>query len=566
MKLGYLFTGVAALALSACNPLGDDTTIGKDWTEFSTKFMDQYFAFNPNLAVSSGRHEFDGQLPDWSPDGVAKQVKFLEATIADAEAMDDLTKAEQLQRDQLVLVAKDQLFKLTDSGALSSNPDFYSWALDPSVYITRPYAPPRERMEAFMKYAESAILAAGQIQDNFKLPLPKTFVKYADAGYRGYASFYRTDARTAFAEVEDAELQKKLTDITDRAAAAMEKLADYVSSQPGTDGGFALGEEKFLKMNLVGEGIDIPIAELEKIGRADLKRNQDALKIACDEYAPGASMADCMNKMAADKPAEGPVAEARKQLPELRAFLVNKDLVTIPGTEEALVEESPPYNRQNSAYIDIPGPFEKGMPSVYYISPPDPAWDKATQLDFVPGKSDLLFTSVHEIWPGHFLQFLHSNRSDNLLSRVFVTYGLAEGWAHYTEEMMVEAGLGDGNPEVKIGQLSNALLRNCRYLSAIGLHTGTMTVDQSVTFFKDECYQGEGTALQQAARGTYDPRYLNYTLNKLLIRKLREDWTASRGGRKAWKEFHDTFLSYGGLPVPLIRQAMMDEDEPRTVF
>ena len=267
-----------------------------------------------------------------------------------------------------------------------------------------------------------------------------------------------------------------------------------------------------------------------------------------------------------DKPADGPVAEARRQLPDLRAFLVKADLVTIPGTEEALVEESPPFNRQNSAYIDIPGPYEKGLPSVYYISPPDPSWPKDVQDGFVPGKLDLLFTSVHEVWPGHFLNFLHANRAKSQFGKVFVGYAFAEGWAHYTEEMMWEAGLGNGDPATHVGQLSNALLRDCRYLSAIGMHARGMSVEQSRQMFRDQCYQDEGNARQQSARGTYDPAYLNYTMGKLLIRKLREDWTASRGGREAWKAFHDEFLGYGGPPIPLVRKAMMKEPDAKAVF
>jgi uncharacterized protein (DUF885 family) len=234
------------------------------------------------------------------------------------------------------------------------------------------------------------------------------------------------------------------------------------------------------------------------------------------------------------------------------------------------VEESPPYNRQNSAYIDIPGPYEKGLPSVYYISPPDPTWDKATQDGFVPGKMDLLGTSVHEVWPGHFLNFLHANRSESIFGKLFVGYAFAEGWAHYTEEMMMDAGLGEtagddkAAAEMKVGQLSNALLRNCRYLSAIGLHARGMTVAQSEELFKNECYQDAGNSKQQAARGTYDPGYLNYTMGKLMIRKLRDDWT--KGDRTKWKAFHDEFLSYGGPPIPMVRQAMMKEETAKAVF
>jgi len=199
----------------------------------------------------------------------------------------------------------------------------------------------------------------------------------------------------------------------------------------------------------------------------------------------------------------------------------------------------------------------KGLPSIYYVAPPDPSWSKAEQLAYIPGRSDLLFTSVHEVWPGHFLQFLHSNRSQSKFGQIFVGYAFAEGWAHYAEEMMWEAGLGSGDPETHIGQLQNALLRNARYLSAIGLHARGMTTQASEKLFLEETYQDAATARQQAARGTFDPAYLNYTLGKLMIRKLRDDWTASRGGKAAWKQFHDAFLSYGGPPVPFVRKAMM---------
>ena len=177
----------------------------------------------------------------------------------------------------------------------------------------------------------------------------------------------------------------------------------------------------------------------------------------------------------------------------------------------------------------------------------------------IPGESDLLFTSVHEVWPGHFLNFLHANRAPWIFGRLFVTYAFGEGWAHYTEEMMLEAGLRGGSSETRIGQLSNALLRDARFLSTLGLHTSGMSVADSEKLFMEEAYQGEGTAKQQAARATYDPAYLNYTLGKLLIRQLREDWTRDRGGRAAWREFHDKFLSYGGPPIPLVRAQMMGE-------
>ncbi|SKB33470.1 DUF885 domain-containing protein [Sphingopyxis flava] len=561
----------ALLILAGCNASDNSsvtapaTSTATRWSAFRDAFLAGYFPLSPTFAVYQGKHEYDGQLPDWSPEGIEKQAAFLEKAIKDAKAFDgDMSDAEKFERDYLVRVAEGQLFFLRDTDFAQKNPAFYVGALDPNVYIARHYADPATRMKAFIQYAEKIPAAAAQIKANLKLPLPATFVKFGTAGFGGFAEYYTGDAKAAFAAVKDPALQKQFDEAAAKAAAAMRDLAAYVGSQPGTADGYALGADKFAKLILTNEAVDTPLDELEQIGEADLKRNQDALRAACAAYAAGATIADCMKRMNADKPADGPVAEARRQLPQLRAFLIEKDLVSIPGTEQAEVEESPPYNRQNSAYIDIPGPYEKGLPSVYYISPPDPAWDKATQDAFVPGRKDLLFTSVHEVWPGHFLNFLHSNRAESIFGKLFVGYAFAEGWAHYTEEMMWEAGLGDGDPETHIGQLSNALLRDCRFLSAIGLHTKGMTVAESEKMFKEQCFQDEGNARQQAARGTYDPLYLNYTLGKLMIRKLRDDWT--KGDRSKWKAFHDEFLSYGGPPIPMVRAAMMKESAPRAIF
>ena len=544
-------------------------TIG--WSDFLPIFLDGYFQLNPTFAIYQGKHEFDGQLPDWSAEGLSAQINYRKQAIVDAKTINEtsLTEAEKFERNYLIAVLQGELFWLQTADFPHTNPSFYSYPLDPNVYIARPYADVKTRMQAFIKYAENIPLAASQIKANLKLPLPKTFVKYGQASFSGFADYFTGDAKAAFAMVQDDALQTEFDIAVAAAAAAMRDLSKHIVSVPATAGGYELGADKFAEMISKTEGVNASLEELETIGRADLQRNQAALAVACAEFAPGASIVDCFARMAANKPENGPVQEARDQLPPLRAFLIAKDLVTIPGTEQALVEESPPYNRQNSAYIDIPGPYETGLPSVYYISPPDPSWDEATRAAYIPGKMDLLGTSIHEIWPGHFLNFLHSNRAESIFGKLFVGYAFAEGWAHYTEEMMIEAGLHNGDPETRIGQLSNALLRNCRYLSAIGLHAKGMTVAESIDMFETQCYQDKGNSTQQAARGTYDPAYLNYTMGKLMIRKLREDWTAKNGGagdQTKWKAFHDQFLSYGGPPIPMVRAAMMKEEQAKAVF
>jgi len=540
------------------------------WATFRDAYVEELFRLDPGFAVYQGRHDFDGQVQDFSAAGLKRLGDFYRRSLAAARAMPPrgLSREERFERDYLVKVTEGRLFWLEDADQPHTNPQWYVNAgLDPNVYVARNYADATTRAKALTAFLRRIPLAAAQIKGNLKTPMPLSFARFGAAAFTGFGDYYAKDAVAAFAGVKDQRVQRELKEAATSAGAAMTALGGYLEQQQRTaNEAFPLGAARFSRMLAATEGVTIPLAELEAAGRADLARNRTALVAACTRFAPGQTVPACVARMNADKPDGGPVAEARRQIPTLRAFVEAKDLVTIPGTEQALVEESPPYNRQNSAYIDPPGPFERGIPSIYYISPPDPSWDKATQDAFVPGKDDLLFTSVHEVMPGHFLQFLHANRSPSLFGRIFVGYAFAEGWAHYTEEMMWEAGLGDGSPSVHIGQLSNALLRDCRFLSAIGLHARGMTQEQSRAMFVEQCYQDEGNARQQSARGTYDPAYLNYTMGKLLIRRLRADWTATRGGRAGWKAFHDRFLSFGGPPIPLVRQEMMGEKTARALF
>lgn len=561
------------LALAACssdeeagNRVGVVANQG-DWSGFLDRTIDGWMTTDPAFAVYQGRHEFDGRLPDWSEAGIRKQAAFYKDAISQARAFRRLNEQENFAREHLVKTFEEKLFWLEDAEQWRRNPAFYvTGGLDPNVYVARDYADPRTRMVAMIAFLKNVPTAAQHIRANLRVPMPASYVDYGVAGFGGLADYYVGDARMAFASVEDTAMQREFASAAQAASQAMRGLAQWLEGErPRATQDFAMGPERFSRMLKATEGVDVPLAELERIGIADLRRNQQAMASACGQLLPGETVAACMAEVRSRKAEGGPVAAATRQIPELRQFLIEQDLVTIPGTEQAEVRESPPYNRQNLAYIDIPGPFEKGLSSIYYISPPDPAWPQEVQQAYLPGEADLLFITVHEIFPGHFLQFLHSNRNPNLLGKLAVGYASAEGWGHYVEEMMWEAGLR-GTPETHIGQLSNALLRNCRYVAAIGMHARGMTQAEAQALFQNECYQDEGNARQQAARGTYDPAYLNYTLGKLMIRKLREDWTASRGGRQGWKAFHDTFLSYGGPPIPLVRQAMMGEDAPKAVF
>ena len=545
------------------------TAANPKWDAYVEQFLTDYFNANPPFAVNQGRHEFDGKLPDWTSEGLSKEIARLKSEREKAAAFKDteLDQRQRFERDYLISQIDSDVFWRETADQPHNNPYWYSGPLDPDTYVSREYAPLETRIKAYTAYAKNVPAALDQIKAALKLPLAKNLARIGSQTIGGLADFYEKDVVKVFEPVKDEHLQKDFQEANTTAAKAVREFKTWIDEQEkqGNDN-FALGPEKFKQMLKQTEGVDIDLAALEKIGQADLDRNLAAFKAECDKYAPGMSITQCNDKANAKK-AQGTIVEAAtNQLTELRKFIQDNDIVSVPGTEECKVDIAPPYKAWNFAYINIPGPYESGLPSIYYVSPPDPSWPKEKQEAYIPGEGSLLFTSVHEGYPGHFLQFLHANRAKSKFGQVFVGYAFAEGWAHYTEEMMYDAGLGKDDPALHLGQLQEALLRNVRFVSAIGLHTKGMTVEESKKMFVEQGLQDEGNAEQQANRGTFDPAYLNYTMGKLMIKRLREDWTASRGGRSAWKQFHDAFLTYGGPPIPLVRKAMMGADDKGSLF
>jgi hypothetical protein len=580
-KIGIVFLSILGIVFAGCqqkptvsnqvaNTNTNSSAANAQWDAYVAKFLDDYFAANPTFAAYSGKHEYDGKLPDWTEEGLKKETDRLKAERDKAAAFkdDQLDERQRFERDYLLSQIDKDLFWRETADQPHKNPTFYSDALDPDVYVSREYAPLETRIKAYTTYAKNVPGALEQVKKNLKFPMAPTLIKIGKTTIGGLADFYEKDVPKVFESVKDEQSQKDFKEANTAAAQAIKDFDKWLGAQEASkSGGFELGDKLFSWMLKATEGVDFPLDKLEEVGQQDLDKNLAAMKTECDKYAPGKTLPECMKKAGSHK-AEGKdvVDMATRQLDGLRKFITDNDVVSMPGTETAKVGLAPPYKAWNFAYINIPGPYETGLPSTYYVSPPDPTWSKEKQEGYVPGAGSLLFTTVHEVYPGHFVQFLHANRSQSKFGQVFVGYAYAEGWAHYTEEMMYDAGLGKDDPELHIGQLEEALLRDVRFLCAIGMHTKGMTVEDAKKMFIEKGMQDEGNAEQQAERGTFDPAYLNYTMGKLMIRKLREDWCASRGGRGAWKQFHDQFLSYGGPPIPLVRKAMMGKDDKGSLF
>ena len=523
------------------------------WETFATSFVDDTLRLLPHLAVGRGRHEYDGVQTDYSPRGLAAREALYERALEVSARFSGLTAQQRYDRELLQWYARRALFLMREQQTHRRNVTTYFGALSPDIYVSRDYAPLDVRMRALVKHTQGVPNLLRQMRENLETPLPAPHIDRALGFFGGLIPFFEDTIPEIFVDVSDAQLHAALDEASAAAIHAFRDTLIWLREQQlnATDS-FRLGADLFERRLQLVEYVDLDIAAFKAKGEADLARNLDTLRAACDEVEAGIELPTCVERVEAVKPEGGAVAGARAQLASLRAFMLEQDLVGIPSEDEARVEAAPPHRRSNSAYINLRGPYEgPEVASTYYIAPPDPTWSAAERAAYIPGKAGLQSTSVHEVWPGHFLHNLYIAAAPSEARQVLRSGGFSEGWAHYAEELMIEAGLGKDDPFIRIGQVAKALLRNVRYLCAVGMHAEQMTQAECEQMFLDVGFQDPGNARQQAARGTYDPGYYSYTLHKLLIRELREQWTAQRGGRRAWRAFHEALLALGSPPTGL---------------
>jgi uncharacterized protein (DUF885 family) len=560
-RFGLLF------ALVACSSSSSPKTSTVTSDDAPTSFDDlkmlvttHLHRLDPAFAVGLGLHDFDGQLPDRSPKALDNMVAQLQKDKTTLEAANELTPPQRFERDVLVQRLRGSLFDLVERDIYRKNPMSYTGAINLDSYIIRDYAPAVQRAGAVIKLCKGLPAYLAQARANLQTPIPRTWIDTALMQTKGMIEFADKDVRSEFAKVSvplanQAEIDPALD--TCKSALA-EHVAWLEKQQPQGTNDFALGPTKFLAMLRESQGIEMDAKTLAGIADEDLRRNLAAIEEAARAIDPKRPVAAVVEQLANVKPAANEVLSfAQKQSDEMREFIVEHQIVSIPSEDVAVVKESPPFQRWNAAFLDRPGPFEqKPLPSYYYISPPDPKWPLAEQRAYIPPKDDLLFTTIHEVWPGHFLHGLHIRKNPSKILQSLCTYSNSEGWAHYTEEMMFDAGVGQQSPQARIGMLKEALLRNVRFVATIGLHTRGMTVDEAQKLFATKGFVDAGNARQQAVRGTFDPMYLAYTLGKLMIRDLKAEWLKANPG-KTMRDFHDALLSYGCAPLPLIRRAML---------
>ncbi len=531
------------------------------------EFLRALFTTYPTMAASLGLHEYDGQVPDFREAARADRVGALQRYAAQLREISTETLDIEDRHDHVLLrlAVDEELFELEVLRDVERNPLAFSGALDVSGYIKRDYAPLLQRVEALTDHLRRIPDVLTQARDTLQPRIPRPFLETALEVYAGIVTFHEHDLPAAVRPAGSAPSQTAFEKANAGALAALRAFIQYMTAElrPKATAEFAIGEDKFRTMLRLGEMVDVPLDRLLEIGREDMARNGARLREAAARTAPGVSIPEVIRRQSRDHPnAARLIPEAARVLDELREFVEAHGLVSIPSRVPCRVEETPPFARWAFAMMDTAGPFETATESYYYVTPPEPAWTAEqteawlTKFDF----ATLRAVGIHEVYPGHYVHFLHLKHVPRDLRKVLTSYSFVEGWAHYCEEMMLEAGYGQDDPRLAIAQLAEALLRDVRFAVAIQMHTRGMTMEAATRIFVEQAYLEPLPAEKEAARGTFDPGYLNYTLGKLMIRKLRDDLRAEQGSEFTLRGFHDRLLSLGAPPVPLARRQFLHQD------
>jgi len=537
-------------------------------------YFEDYFKTNPSQATSVGFHQYDHQLEDFSLAAHETNRRKLVEYLAAFQALNPrmLSAMERDDREIMIATIHSLLLEEDRVQMWRKNADNYSSAVTSSIFalIKRDFAPPEERLRSVIARENEIPRALTQARGILRNP-PKIYTDIAIEQLPGNIDFFQTTVPEAFKEVKAAALRAEFKSSNDATIAALKDYQRWLQKDllPRSRGTFAIGAENYRLKLLYDEMVDVPLPRLLKIGYARLRKDQQALVDAARRIDPNKKPEDVLKELERDHPtADNLLASAQKQLDGLRQFLIDHKIITVPGGAQAKVVETPSFMRATTfASMDTPGPYETKATEAYYnITLPDPSWSKEKQEEYLEGYNYPLLSnvSVHEVWPGHYTQFLWVKNNPEL-SKVRKLTGAgtnSEGWAHYSEEMALDEGLYNNDPRYRLAQLVDALLRDCRYIVGIKMHTQGMTMDQAKEFFVKEGHQVAVVGEMETKRGTGDPTYLMYTLGKLEILKLREDYKRKMGSAFSLQDFHDRFIKAGNPPVKIVRRELMGRDGP----
>ncbi len=536
------------------------------------RYFDAYFRHNPTAATLAGFHEHDHELENYSAEEVRTQIAMLEAFAEEVQSIDPRRLPPLVASDHQLLAhsIRAALLELQEIRGWQRNSDHYSSGITQSVFaiMARKFAPAPDRLRSVIDRERQVPEVFEAARRNLKDP-PRIYTEVALEQLPGIIAFFEKDVPSAFRDVRDAALVAEFRATNLAVIDALGRYREFLEQDllARSNGDFRIGADNFRKKLLYEEMVEIPLDRLLEIGDADLRANQESFRRTAQQLDPQRSAQQILADLAQDHPAPNELLDSvRGVLGDLRAFIGEHRIVTIPSPVPPIVEETPPFMRALTfASMDTPGPFESRAKEAYFnVTLPEPSWSKQQVEEHMAGfsRGTIVSTAIHEAYPGHYVQFLWLQRAPSKVRKLIGANSNAEGWAHYTEQMMLDEGYGNGDLKLRLGQLQDALLRNARFIVGIKMHTGEMTYEDAIEFFVREGYQSRANGERETKRGTSDPTYLVYTLGKLELLKLRDDYKKMRGDAFSLREFHDAVLKQGFPPIKLLRRALLGNDSP----
>jgi uncharacterized protein (DUF885 family) len=573
IKSPSLLALLLAAAVSACAPAAPPAPAAGSgdaaFSQLAREILDDHFKRNPSESTDLGIHRFDDQLDEVSRASIEAGSSALKQFRARLSAIDaeTLTAGNRLDREQLIRALDSGVLRADTIKMWTKDPDTYSSAITNAAYVImkRDYAPAAVRLKALIAREQKMPAALQEARTNLDSAVP-IYTQIAIEQIDGNISLFKNDVPAAFKDVKDAALLAEFTAANQAVIAALGEYKVFLQNEllPKASANFAFGADTFAKAFAAQESVELPIDRLLQIAEADRQKNEDAFQATAQLIAPGKAAAEVLASIQANHPPAARLLQTTQgELDSIRQFIADRHIITIPPSDPARVKETPPFMRSTTtASMDTPGPFEMArLQGFYNMTLPDPRRSRADQEDYMRGWYFPAITnvSVHEVYPGHYVQFLYAKSFPSDVRKVFGAATNVEGWAHYCEQMMLDEGFHADDPRYRLAQLQDALLRDVRFIVGIKLHTQGMTVEEATKLFETAGHQPHSVAVQEAKRGTSDALYGYYTLGKLMILKLRDDYKAKLGPEYSLQRFHDDFIKLGPLPMPLIRQAMLGE-------
>lgn len=544
---------------------------------FVDDYFNAYFDWTPSYGTAIGFHQYDSRFEDFSAAAYNRRIQKLKELKAQLDAIPRASMSADDQIDAGILQGQinGELLDLETLQTWRKNPMSYVGLPGGSIdsLIKRDFAPAPERLRSVIARLKAVPAMLEAMRQNVQNP-PREFTDLALRVARGSVGFFKgTIANWAKdAAGKDTALLAEFEQANGNTARALEDAAVWLEKTllPNSKGNYAIGAENFARKLSYEEMVDEPLDRILAIGEANLDRDYNAFVATAKKIDPSKSPAAVMESISREHPTEASlVPDAKKTVEGIIAFIRQKHIVTIASEVRPTIMETPPYARSGGfASMDTPGPYEtKATEAFYYVTPPEKEWDAKHKEEHLKLYNPPIMNiiTIHEAYPGHYIQFLNAKQFPTKTRKIVACGTNAEGWAHYAEQMMIEEGFGNGDPKLQLAQLQEALLRDARYVVGIKLHTAGWTVEQGAKFFEEKAFQEPANAYEEARRGAYNPTYLYYTLGKLQIYKLRDDYRKAKGSAYSLQGFHDDFVKQGSIPIKAVRRILLPGDDGPTL-